>query len=168
MQDQGSGGEATVPVEFAFGPAVAGWIDLTVRAGREIDGIRCSNAYDPFPRLAAWATQMALGYPACVEVDEEGRSTEIWLTREPGERKARLRVFEPGPHGEVDAMRVDAVVDALQVARAFHDAFSAYRETYDAGEWDVMGAGRTPGDDPLRAVDLRHLGRRLQAEAVPA
>jgi hypothetical protein len=155
--------EQIVLASFGFGPARSGWIDLTIRAGAASDEIRCSHVYDPFAALAAWATQAALGFHGCVEIEEEGPTTQVWLTREPGSRFARLQVFEDGEGGRIAVSRIDAVVDVPQLAGAFLDAFRAYAASYDPEHWDRMDDDPAPAPRGLAGIDLRPLASALRA-----
>ena len=124
--------------------------------------------YNPFVELAQWATRIAEGYQACLEVDEEGCFTQCWLSREPGSAIGRLQVFEPGPSGRPEPPRIDAVVDCVQLAHAYHGAFSAYVGIHDPRhwDWDDDGVARSSPRNRLAGVELRGLAAALQSYGV--
>ena len=155
---------ATVPVSFELSPARNGWIGLTVRAGDQSDEISCSDAFDPFQEIVDLMLRLSHGLNGCVEIDEEGVSTMLWVDREPGSPTGRFRVFEVGPGGGIETLKVDAAVDLAQVAGAWLAAFRAYVPTYDPEHWDQVGR-EGPAERQLAKVELRFLAASLDARA---
>ena len=151
-----------VPVSFRFSSPEHGWITMTVTAGDTFVAVQCSNAYDPFPGLARWATEAIHGYNGAVEIDEEGASTVLWIDRDPGSYLCRLRAFEPGVRGQVARAYLDATVDAAQLAHSFEAGFSDLLGRHDPLQWRI-GGPELPGDPALASVDLRGLRSALWA-----
>jgi len=156
--------EATEAVSFAFGPCQHGWIGMTISAGGASTRVSCSEVYDPFPELLDLAFALKDGRHGSVEIDEEGRSTLVWVDREPWSDAARLRVLRPDGDGAPTRAVVDVPVDAAAVAEAFVDAYVAYARSYDAAHWDQHGSlddetgTRVPPADPERVL-LRHVSK---------
>jgi hypothetical protein len=157
-----------VPVAFSLSPARHGWIALGIDAGGQLAEIACSHAYDPFQDLADLARVLAHGMQGCVEIDEEGRSVQIWVSREPGERIGRLRVFDPHAEEGEERPRIDAAVDVVRFARSWHDAFKASVGSYDPDHWGVR-ADDEPSTRILAGIDLRFIaaGIELAEEGAP-
>jgi hypothetical protein len=151
------------PVSFTLGPARHGWITLTVSAGEASDTIMCSDVFDPFPDLVDWAGRLSEGGNGKTDIDEEGVVTVIWLDRDPGSYAGRLRVFEKGPDGEPETVRIDAVVDVIQVVDAFHAAFVAYAASYEANHWNPDFVKEGPVPRTLAAIELRRIAWNLTA-----
>lgn len=150
-----------LPVSFGFTPPGNGWVGLDIGVGDRSDHVNCSDVYDPFPELADWARQLVHGLQGCVEIDEEGIATQLWLTREPGSYLGRFRVFEPGAAGQVEVMHIDATVDVVQLAQAYHAAFSTLVATHDPEGWSGRGV-----TTPMAGIDLRWLAASLHALGV--
>lgn len=145
------------PVAFLFGPAEAGWISLCIRTGVQEDSIHCSHVFDPFEELVEFFDKSLDGDICAMEIDEEGPTTKLWITREPGEHIGRLRVFEPGEGGRPDPLRIDAFVDIPRMAGAFLEAFEAYARSYDAAQWDEEPEDGRPIRRSLEEIRLAGL-----------
>ena len=160
----------TVPVAFSLSPARHGWIGLSVAAGGASDVVSCSHVFDPFQELAdLFERALHAGVPGAVEIDEEGRSTFLRIDVEPGALVGRFRVYEPGGDGEVAHLSIDVPVDVVQLALAWHEAFSPYVAAYDPAHWtpdfDFEDQGREP---PRTLAEIRLGGIRGSLEAFGA
>lgn len=151
------------PVSFTLGTAKHGWIPLTVVAGETAYGIMCSDVFDPFPDLVDWAGRISDGGNGKTDIDQEGVVTVLWMDRDPGSYVGRLRVFEKGPDGEPETVRIDALVDVIQVVDAFHAAFVAYAASYEVEHWNPDSVKEGPIPRTLAAIEMRRIEWNLNA-----
>jgi hypothetical protein len=123
-------------VSWSFGPSRAGWCCAAIRVGDAADEISLSYAFDPWDGLVDFHGEIARGGIASLEIEEEGPTTVLWATREPGSNLVRLRVFEPGAFGEVETSHIDATIDGMALCAAFVEAFQKHLAEDNPDDWD--------------------------------
>ena len=143
--------EQAVTVEFS--KPLSGWLYLTIATPQERARIAVSHVYCPFQDLVRFLTDLSKGFSAGIDIDEEGKSTFIRVEQEPGAFRGRLRVYQPGPFGEVEERNIDAFISVRQFMAEMSRALKDLGAKADMAQWYEDGATNLVDGIDLRMID---------------
>lgn len=143
--------EQNVTVEFS--KPLSGWIYFTIATPKERARISCSHVYCPFLDLVRFMTDLSKGFSAGLDIDEEGKSTFIRVEQEPGAFRGRLRVYAPGPFGEVEERHIDAFISVRQLLAELSQKLKELGAKTDMAQWYEDSAANLVDGLDLRMID---------------
>lgn len=143
--------EQIVTVDFS--KPLSGWLYLTIATPQERARIAVSHVYCPFQDLVRFLTDLSKGFSAGIDIDEEGKSTFIRVEQEPGAFRGRLRVYQPGPLGQVEERNIDAFISVTQFLAEMSQKLKELGAKADQAQWYEDGAANLVDGLDLRMID---------------